>query len=175
MSDRNHFVASDPSDSFASYTGTEPPADSGRGLREGLPPAFRMRADAHYVEQLDGAAPAVIVQYIAVHVIDVSDAPADALPALVESIKRNGVLEPLVVQRNNGTYKTITGQKRLAAARAAGLRDVPRAGASRSAAAQAGAGAAGRGSSSSGIGGGPAGRRLFWHRDSCDAARRSRA
>jgi ParB-like chromosome segregation protein Spo0J len=29
------------------------------------------------------------------------------------------------VQRNNGTYKTITGQKRLAAARAAGLRDVP--------------------------------------------------
>ena len=125
MSDRNHFVASDPSDSFASYTGTEPPADSGRGLREGLPPAFRMRADAHYVEQLDGAAPAVIVQYIAVHVIDVSDAPADALPALVESIKRNGVLEPLVVQRNNGTYKTITGQKRLAAARAAGLRDVP--------------------------------------------------
>jgi ParB-like nuclease domain len=125
VSDRNHFVASDPSDSFASYTGTEPPADSGRGLREGLPPAFRMRADAHYVEQLDGAAPAVIVQYIAVHVIDVSDAPADALPALVESIKRNGVLEPLVVQRNNGTYKTITGQKRLAAARAAGLRDVP--------------------------------------------------
>ena len=84
-----------------------------------------MRADAHYVEQLDGAAPSVAVQYIAVHAIDVSDAPAEALPELVESIKRYGVLEPLVVQRNNGTYKTITGQKRLAAARAAGLRDVP--------------------------------------------------
>ena len=183
MSDRNHFVASDPSDSFASYTGTEPPADSGRGLREGLPPAFRMRADAHYVEQLDGAAPAVIVQYIAVHVIDVSDAPADALPALVESIKRNGVLEPLVVQRNNGTYKTITGQKRLAAARAAGLRDVPclvhhvsdeRAQALRDLLLHKPAPRR-RGSSSSGIGGGRAGRRLFWHRDSCDAARRGRA
>lgn len=84
-----------------------------------------MRADAHYVEQLDGATPAVAVQFIAVHSIDVADAPADALPSLVESIKRHGVLEPLVVQRNNGTYKTITGQKRLAAARAAGLRDVP--------------------------------------------------
>jgi len=84
-----------------------------------------MRADSHYVEQLDGATPAVTVQFIAVHAIDVSDAPADALPPLVESIKRHGVLEPLVVQRNNGTYKTITGQKRLAAARAAGLRDVP--------------------------------------------------
>ena len=84
-----------------------------------------MRADAHYVEQLDGATPTIAVQYIAVHTIDVSDAPADVLPELVESIKRYGVLEPLVVQRNNGTYRTITGQKRLAAARAAGLRDVP--------------------------------------------------
>ena len=94
-------------------------------VREGLPPAFRMRADAHYVEQLDGALPAVTVQFIAVHAIDVSDSPSDAVPSLVESIKRHGVLEPLVVQRNNGTYKTITGKKRLAAARAAGLRDVP--------------------------------------------------
>ena len=84
-----------------------------------------MRADAHYVEQLDGATPAMTVQFIAVHAIDVSDSPVDAQPSLVESIKRHGVLEPLVVQRNNGTYKTIAGQKRLAAARAAGLRDVP--------------------------------------------------
>jgi ParB-like nuclease family protein len=84
-----------------------------------------MRADAHYVEQLDGASPTITVQYVAVHTIDVSDAPAAALPQLVDSIKRFGVLEPLVVQRNNGTYKTITGQKRLAAARAAGLHDVP--------------------------------------------------
>ena len=84
-----------------------------------------MRADAHYVEQLDGATPSITVQYVAVHAIDVSDALADALPELVESIKCYGVLEPLVVQRNNGTYNTITGQKRLAAARAAGLHDVP--------------------------------------------------
>jgi hypothetical protein len=85
-----------------------------------------MRADAHYVEQLDAPAPAVTIQYIAVHAIDVSDvSAADAAPSLVESIKRHGVLEPLIVQRNNGTYKTIAGQKRLASARAAGLRDVP--------------------------------------------------
>jgi len=125
VSDRNHFLPSGSSDPFAPFTATDTPADSPRGFREGLPPAFRMRADAHYVEQLDGALPAVTVQFIAVHAIDVSDAPADALPALVDSIKRHGVLEPLVVQRNDGTYKTITGQKRLAAARAAGLRDVP--------------------------------------------------
>ena len=122
MSDQNHLLPSGSSDPF---TATDMDSASPGRFREGLPPAFRMRADAHYVEQLDGALPAVTVQFIAVHAIDVSDAPADALPALVDSIKRHGVLEPLVVQRNNGTYKTIAGQKRLAAARAAGLRDVP--------------------------------------------------
>ena len=125
MSDRNHLVSSSSSDSFSSFNETDPPAEAARGFREGLPPAFRMRADAHYVEQLDGASPTITVQYVAVHVIDVSDAPADVLPELVDSIKRYGVLEPLVVQRNNGIYKTITGQRRLAAARAAGLHDVP--------------------------------------------------
>jgi hypothetical protein len=125
VSDLNHLVSSSSSDSFSSFNEPDPPPEQARGFREGLPPAFRMRADAHYVEQLDGEKPTVAVQYVAVHAIDVSDAPADALPELVESIKRYGVLEPLVVQRNNGTYKTITGQKRLAAARAAGLHDVP--------------------------------------------------
>lgn len=125
MSDRNHIVSSTSSDSFSSFNETDPPPETARGFREGLPPAFRMRADAHYVEELDGASPTITVQYVGVHAIDVSDAPADVLPELVESIKRHGVLEPLVVQRNNGTYKTITGQKRLAAARAAGLHDVP--------------------------------------------------
>ena len=124
MSDRNQFIPSGSSDSFTPFAPPDAPSESPR-VREGLPPAFRMRADAHYVEQLDGATPSVNVQYIAVHSIDVSDSSPDAVPSLVESIKRNGVLEPLVVQRNNGTYKTIAGRKRLAAARTAGLRDVP--------------------------------------------------
>jgi ParB/Sulfiredoxin domain len=125
VSDRNQIVSSSSSDSFGSFNETDPSPDAARGFREGLPPAFRMRADAHYVEQLDGATPSITVQYVGVHTIDVSDAPAEVLPELVDSIKRYGVLEPLVVQRNNGAYKTITGQKRLAAARAAGLHDVP--------------------------------------------------
>lgn len=124
MSERSHLPPG-PSDAYAAFSEPASPADPERTFREGLPPAFRMRADAHYVEQLDGALPAVTIQHIAVHVIDVSDSPADAIATLVESIKRHGVLEPLVVQRNNGTYRMITGQKRLAAARAAGLRDVP--------------------------------------------------
>ena len=97
-----------------------------RPFREGLPIGFRMRADAHYVESLEALTPAVTVQHIAVQAIDTIDgAVVEAPPHLVASIKRYGVLEPLIVQRNNGAYRTITGQKRLAAARAAGVRDVP--------------------------------------------------
>jgi hypothetical protein len=84
-----------------------------------------MRADAHYVESLDALTPAVTVQHIAVQAIDTNDGGGEAPPHLVASITRHGVLAPLIVQRNNGRYKIITGQKRLAAARAAGLRDVP--------------------------------------------------
>jgi hypothetical protein len=85
-----------------------------------------MRADAHYVEQLDARTPTTTVQYVAVHAIDCSDGrPVEPSSVLVDSIKRHGVLEPLILQRSAGTYRTLAGAKRLAAARAAGLREVP--------------------------------------------------
>jgi len=125
VSDLNHDLTPATPESRPSFAESEA-SEPRRSFREGLPPAFRMRADAHYVEQLDAPTPAVTIQYIATHAIDVSDVPgADAQPALAESIKRHGVLEPLIIQRNNGTYRTISGRKRLAAARAVGLRDVP--------------------------------------------------
>lgn len=125
MSDLNRELPPATAESRPSFDESDT-SEPRRPFREGLPPAFRMRADAHYVEQLDAAAPALTIQYVAAHAIDVSDAPgADVPPALAESIKRHGILEPLIVQRNNGTYKTISGRKRLAAARAVGLRDVP--------------------------------------------------
>jgi hypothetical protein len=54
-------------------------------------------------------------------------APVDArsIVPLVESIKRFGLLQPLLAQSRNGAYRLIAGRKRLSAAIAAGLRDVP--------------------------------------------------
>jgi ParB-like chromosome segregation protein Spo0J len=43
----------------------------------------------------------------------------------VASVKRHNVLLPLLVQRHSGRYRIIDGQKRLAAAIAAGLEEVP--------------------------------------------------
>jgi ParB family chromosome partitioning protein len=49
----------------------------------------------------------------------------DELSALSASIKSHGVLQPLVVRQVNGRYQLIAGERRLRAARAAGLAAVP--------------------------------------------------
>jgi ParB/RepB/Spo0J family partition protein len=86
-----------------------------------------MRADAHYVEQLDAAPKVVTVQAISTHAIESPDTRAEDTPstALLDSVRRHGVLEPLLVQRHSGRYRIIAGRQRLAAARALALRDVP--------------------------------------------------
>jgi hypothetical protein len=86
-----------------------------------------MRADKHYVEMLDDA-PAVKprMEMLAVDTIELSDgSAAPPSPALVESIARYGVLQPLLVQGRHGRYRLLAGRKRLAASIAAGLREVP--------------------------------------------------
>ncbi|MBQ5911434.1 MAG: ParB/RepB/Spo0J family partition protein [Clostridia bacterium] len=47
------------------------------------------------------------------------------LSLLCESIKENGVLEPLIVRINGGKYLLIAGERRLKAAKMAGLKKVP--------------------------------------------------
>jgi signal transduction histidine kinase len=93
-------------------------------IREGLPPAYRMRADAHYVDQLDAPA-SPSVRLIDARTIEVrGEEPRPAGP-FVESIKRHGVLQPILVETRGGRYRLIAGRKRLAAAISAGLREVP--------------------------------------------------
>jgi hypothetical protein len=93
-------------------------------VREGLPPSYRMRADAHYVDQLSTRSAGAPVRLIEVGAIERRDGPAPAA-AFVESIRRHGVLQPLLVTGPAGRYRVIAGHTRLAAAVAAGLREVP--------------------------------------------------
>jgi hypothetical protein len=84
-----------------------------------------MRADPHYVDQLDSS-PAVTVQMVRVHAIETGEeTPPAAVPSLVESIRTHGVLEPLLVQKRDRRYRLIAGSRRLAAAMVAGLQEVP--------------------------------------------------
>lgn len=51
---------------------------------------------------------------------------ADELGELVSSVKEYGILQPLVVtEKENGMFELIAGERRLRAAKQAGLRDVP--------------------------------------------------
>jgi ParB family transcriptional regulator, chromosome partitioning protein len=49
----------------------------------------------------------------------------DALTALADSIRRHGLLQPVVLRRVAGHYELIAGERRLRAARLAGLERVP--------------------------------------------------
>ncbi len=51
--------------------------------------------------------------------------PEDELEELSSSIKKQGIIQPLLVKKNNSGYELITGERRLRAAKMAGLDRVP--------------------------------------------------
>lgn len=50
---------------------------------------------------------------------------AEELSSLAESIRRHGILQPLTVRRAGGCWEVVAGERRLRAARLAGLEKVP--------------------------------------------------
>lgn len=53
------------------------------------------------------------------------DFDQDALESLAQSIKENGLLQPVTVRRENGGYTLIAGERRLRACKLAGLKEIP--------------------------------------------------
>ena len=51
--------------------------------------------------------------------------PGEGLQELSDSIRRHGILQPLSVRRCQGGYELVAGERRLRAARMAGLTDIP--------------------------------------------------
>ncbi len=95
-------------------------------VREGLPPDYRMRHDSHYVEQLGSKAAGAPVRFLPIKDIDRPQRlDVGDLGPLVTSILELGMIQPVLVRRRNGRYELIAGAKRIAAALAAGLTEVP--------------------------------------------------
>jgi len=112
----------DPTDTDALDATASPAARQ----REGLPAHYRMRAERHYVDHL--VAPSVGTPIRLVPVSNFSDsdqARAKELDALIRSIRAHGVIQPLLVRKEDDAYRVIAGRKRLCAAMAAGLTAVP--------------------------------------------------
>jgi ParB-like chromosome segregation protein Spo0J len=85
-----------------------------------------MRADAHYVDQL--LAPPLTKREHLLDARSIDAAPLadpETIGQLTESIGKYGVLQPLLVRRIEGRYRVIDGARRLHAALAAGLDQVP--------------------------------------------------
>lgn len=53
------------------------------------------------------------------------DFSGQAMNELTDSIKRHGIIQPLIVSKSNGDYELIAGERRLRAASAIGLKTVP--------------------------------------------------
>lgn len=104
-----------------------PPAEaSERGAREGLPAAFKMRRERHYVEQLMGDAPLRTVREIPVTDIDVPESEDSVdVAELQRSIKDVGILQPLLLASEGNRFRIIAGTHRYRAAVQLGLRTVP--------------------------------------------------
>ena len=93
-------------------------------VREGLPPQYRMRADRHYVDQL-AASSGQPVRLIPIAELEAVPLGGVSLQPLLESIRRHGILHPLLVRRTESGYEVIAGRKRLHAASTLQLRVVP--------------------------------------------------
>ena len=97
--------------------------------KRGLPNGIQMRHDAHYVEELTRAyrsiGKIIPIGKIAPNPeqprVEIGD-----LTELTNSIKQNGVLEPLLLKPlGDGTWMIIAGERRWRAANLAGLTEVP--------------------------------------------------
>lgn len=115
------------SEAFLPDDDGEPVAFDAPFQREGLPPGFRMRHDAHYVDQLTSRThTAPQVRLIPLRDIDATG-PSEPLDveALSRSIGKLGMLQPLLVRPRAGRFELVAGTRRLAAAAMAGLTEVP--------------------------------------------------
>lgn len=98
--------------------------------KKGLPTGIKMRHDSHYVEELSRTHRSV-GKVIPINRIEPNpEQPRTEigdLTELAESIRRNGVLEPLLVKPNptEGTWMIIAGERRWRASNLAGLQEVP--------------------------------------------------
>ena len=85
-----------------------------------------MRHDAHYVDQLTSHSLAPQVRLVPLRDVDSARAAeARDIDALARSIRKVGVLQPVLVRPRAGRFELISGARRLAAAAAAGLTEIP--------------------------------------------------
>ena len=99
--------------------------------KSGLPITVKMRHDFHYVDELSLRSGAPVGRMIPIDRLEVNpDQPRQMvgdLTDLIASIAEKGVLEPILVRlnREDGKFMIISGERRYRASLAAGLTEIP--------------------------------------------------
>jgi ParB family chromosome partitioning protein len=97
--------------------------------RAGLPETIKFRNDAHFVEELGTRRGSAIGRMISIDEIEPNPhQPRQQMGDLTEltaSIREKGILEPLIVRRQEDHFQIISGERRYQAALQAGLTELP--------------------------------------------------
>ena len=73
-----------------------------------------MRADAHYVDQLDSRMSSIPVRLIDASALDSAQSHGEPVtPAFIDSVRRLGILQPILVSAQSGRYRVIAPSEAL--------------------------------------------------------------
>jgi ParB family transcriptional regulator, chromosome partitioning protein len=95
----------------------------------GLPESIKMKHDHHLVDEISLRTRTPVIRNIPVEKIvpnqmqprrDMGD-----LAELTDSIRENGIIEPVIVKPKDGNFEIIAGERRFRAAKEAGLSEIP--------------------------------------------------
>jgi ParB family chromosome partitioning protein len=95
----------------------------------GLPEFIKMKHDYHLVDEISLRTKTPVIRNIPIEKIianqmqprrDMGD-----LAELTDSIRENGIIEPVIVKPRDGNFEIIAGERRFRAAREAGMHEIP--------------------------------------------------
>jgi ParB family chromosome partitioning protein len=95
----------------------------------GLPESIKMKHDFHLVDEISLRSRTPVIRNIPIEKIvtnqmqprrDMGD-----LSELTDSIRENGIIEPVIVKPKDGIFEVIAGERRFRAAKAAGMSEIP--------------------------------------------------
>jgi ParB family chromosome partitioning protein len=95
----------------------------------GLPESIKLKHDFHLVDEISLRSRTPVIRNIPIEKIvtnqmqprrDMGD-----LSELTDSIRENGIIEPVIVKPKDGIFEVIAGERRFRAAKAAGMSEIP--------------------------------------------------
>lgn len=100
-----------------------------KSKKSGLPGSVNMRHDGHFVDLITARVEGPRIRMVPIDKIDPNPQQARSelgdMKELMDSIKQQGILEPIIVRPRHGRYEIIAGERRFIASKRIGLKEMP--------------------------------------------------